>query len=98
MKKVLNIQTLCHVHFALFFVLTLNEQSVRKHKKSWHYRPPNYEDKSESLSKKKGMFPTEITKAMLEDAEFKRLHEQRKKTKKRAFPTIIGKTPPLPGG
>ena len=63
--------------FCFIFVLSLNEQSVRKHKKNCHYRPPNYNDKS--LSKKKGMFPAEIIKAMLENAEFKRLHEQRKK-------------------
>ena len=74
--------------FCFISVLSLNEQSVRKYKKNCHYRPPNYKDKS--FSKKKGTFPAEIIKAMLENAEFKRLHEQRKKTKKRAYPTLIG--------
>ena len=56
----------------------------------------NYEDKS--LSKKKGTFPAEIIKAMLENAEFKRLHEQRKKPRKGHFQQLLVNTPPLPDG
>ena len=82
--------------FCFIFVLSLNEQSVRKYKKNCHYRPPNYKDKS--FSKKKGTFPAEIIKAMLENAEFKRLHEQRKKPRKGHFQQLLVNTPPLPDG
>ena len=52
--------------------------------------------KIKASQRKKGTFPAEIIKAMLENADFKRLHEQRKKPRKEYFQRLLVNKPPLP--